>query len=1241
MDNKTVQPGCLKTKGFLNIVYGLLIILFLPVIGRSITMEYYFSVPGIYSDAMPVMAVAQGDILHVLFRDQTKGYRLMYISGPAPLPGGAFSGVATIVDVENTFGAADVVIDSSGSPHVAYYGTYNSSLKYARLVNGAWVVETVSSINQSVGEINPSIALDPLDRPHIAFLTNQGVSYTTRVNGQWMTEVVASNAKEPSICVDSRGIPVLSLTIGSFTQVVKRRIAGQWVTQFSGPKTASEITDMVLNGDGKAIVVSGVKDSGVAVFQETTTTWLNSGIGFAQHSGSVVYAFAGFDGNGFPIVRTESMQYVNSVPRILNKNYWAKGTTFLSGWTSFQFEKSWHSFDLLHGLKTGDLVFNGGTNWFLRSSGTPLGMSSLSPVIGGSGRDKTQAPTHLVASTITFNSVTWTWADNSVNETGFDIFGSTEPEGPYNLIAGNLPPGTTSYLESGFQSGDTVYRYVIAKNKGGFANTNVGKAVVLTPPGQPENPVGHSVSSTTIHWQWSPGQLAENHFVIDENAQRVSGYLGAQAGSWIESGLPPNRSFARRVVSVAGTRQNVSSVMSTSTFAAVPVGLRVTGNDVASVWLAWDLFPNPAGTNFELSHWKLGESSSTILCATTSWRVDGLEQNTTYYFSVKAIDLGLIRSDPSAVVSGFSLGLSSAVVNIFSGPISTHSIQWNWDDNNTGEVGYLVENALGENISGLLPPNSVSWLQGGMTPNSSSTVVIASLNSKANTRSHAVTAHSLANPPFTTRFTRVTSNSLDVEWTANGNPDGTRYRVEYSQNPNPFVSVIVHGTSTTISGLTPLGTYLVRVRAINEQGFETNADVTISTTTPLQPASPSDFRVVQRTTGTLSLTWTDNSLTETGYRIIRVLDQKNLSGDLPSNSIFYTLNVGSPNAAVNCFVAAFNMIGVGSSNQLTAFTSAMAPKDLRVTAQSDFAELAWSANQNPDGTTYVLSIKKQGVLVSTATTLSTQHKLVGLDTNSAYTVVVQAKNGDGILTDAEEPQSQASFSTGQSFMVEYGVDSSINFALSWGAGRVDIPAGSLRGAVAPLQVFEDGSTVRGAKLLDNARALGKGIQMVAGQNTGQLAKPVVLSVSYALLDLTGITPNRLSLAFFDPLSGKWVPQKTLIDTETKTLAARTLSLGRYAVLEVDPSEGVEDISVFPNPLRPGQGQITFGKLPANATLNVYTYSRRFVRTMMTDASGQATWDGTDDGGEPVPNGVYLVFIETGGQTKTLRVMVQR
>jgi hypothetical protein len=79
-----------------------------------------------------------------------------------------------------------------------------------------------------------------------------------------------------------------------------------------------------------------------------------------------------------------------------------------------------------------------------------------------------------------------------------------------------------------------------------------------------------------------------------------------------------------------------------------------------------------------------------------------------------------------------------------------------------------------------------------------------------------------------------------------------------------------------------------------------------------------------------------------------------------------------------------------------------------------------------------------------------------------------------------------------------------------------------------------------------------------------------------------------------------------------------------------PQFRVSEFLNYPNPFA---GQTTFYFRPSveAATIRIFTVTGRMIRSIDPARDGEASWDGTDQNGDPVGNGVYLAQIELNGR----------
>lgn len=257
----------------------------------------------------------------------------------------------------------------------------------------------------------------------------------------------------------------------------------------------------------------------------------------------------------------------------------------------------------------------------------------------------------------------------------------------------------------------------------------------------------------------------------------------------------------------------------------------------------------------------------------------------------------------------------------------------------------------------------------------------------------------LANPPGARGPSDLLPTELTANWDAGGNPAGTPYTFQISQDPGMTAQVQTFsttGTSFHVTGLAPSTPYFMQVFATNSAGIPTAVTaLPPATTLPLSVHSPTlSGNALSDTSIQWAWTAVENA---TGYRLVDS-NGNNISGDLPAQKLSFmesALNVNTPySRRVIALLGPVQAI----SNDLSRFTFARPPASIRafdVTRSS--VSVGWSANGNPNQwTRYRVSATDTSGGVVTNDFAATQGTLSPLTPGTTYTIQVQSLNGDNI-----------------------------------------------------------------------------------------------------------------------------------------------------------------------------------------------------------------------------------------------------
>jgi len=154
-------------------------------------------------------------------------------------------------------------------------------------------------------------------------------------------------------------------------------------------------------------------------------------------------------------------------------------------------------------------------------------------------------------------------------------------------------------------------------------------------------------------------------------------------------------------------------------------------------------------------------------------------------------------------------------------------------------------------------------------------------------------------------------------------------------------------------------------------------------------------------------------------------------------------------------------------------------------------------------------------------------------------------------------------------------------------------------------------------------------------------------------DNTDIRIKDIALARLDEEKKDWcvVEQKDTAELEkavgrplSRSISVPIKKAVYYRLLSfLAPGNSIDNVIVYPNPFRPGQGhtEVTFLRLPADATIDLYNLAGERIRHFPASDQGQLLWDGTNSRGMNVASGVYIALIRSNGAKKTYKIAIER
>jgi len=486
------------------------------------------------------------------------------------------------------------------------------------------------------------------------------------------------------------------------------------------------------------------------------------------------------------------------------------------------------------------------------------------------------------------------------------------------------------------------------------------------------------------------------------------------------------------------------------------------------------------------------------------------------------------------------------------------------------------------------------------------------------------------------------AQTLGMTWTASSDTGGSGlagYKVDVSTVSsftsyvpgwqNRDVGLVV---STTATGLVPSTVYYVRVRALDGAGNASESSAVVSGETLGDTVSPSVPTNVTAVGGaqTLGMTWTASSDTGgsglAGYRV-----------DLSTVSTFASFVAGWENKDVGVQVStavtglmaskvyyvrvrALDGAGNASGNSVVVSgetlgdtVSPSVPTNVTAVGGAQTLGMTWTASSDTGGsglagykmdvstvssfTSYVPRWQNRdvGLVVSTTAT--------GLVPSTVYYVRVRAYDGEGNVSESSAVMSTTTLADtlAPSVPVPTPLIRDEQAAFSW-TESLDAGGSGLAGYRVDVSHDPNFSTF---------------LEGWSGRDVG-----LVNSVT-----IPGLVPNTLYYARVRAYDGAG---NGSINSVPVTLT-----------WTVEAAENVASVRGYPSPFRPGMGAlgITFDRLPAQASVRLYTMNGLLVKTLEAGGRSEVLWDISNDDGSSVASGVYLAVIESNGERRVMKVMV--
>lgn len=578
------------------------------------------------------------------------------------------------------------------------------------------------------------------------------------------------------------------------------------------------------------------------------------------------------------------------------------------------------------------------------------------------------APTALIAQAISQSRIDLAWDDNSSNEAGFKI--ERRPiNGSWAELA-NVSANTTSYSDTTVSS-NSNYAYQVSATSSGSTSSPSNEAqsstAGATVPIIPTNLVASAASATQVDLTWSDTSSNETYFRIERKTGSGSfdllTDLTGNSVSYSDTNLTSGLTYTYRIRSANGAGLSVAS-NEASVFidgdAGIPPpsNLIAQANSSSEVSLSWN-DNTDLETGYRIKRKSGSGSYVTIVNVgnnVTSFTDSTVMPLNTYTYCVAGIRFNQFSSysnESTVNTPALEPPLSPSSLSI--GGQGLDYIIIGWIDRSNDESGFRVERKSdgGEfTLLADLDPESTFYTDNQVTELGSYTYRVLTYNDAGNsTPSNEASTQIEFKHPTQLGITAVSVDQVGLSWEDNSTAE-TAYIVERKTGQGGFEQLdllAANSNSYIDTNVLPLSTYTYRVIATDGGGLsDPTNEVSANTPNLPVPGSPSGLVASLIDSSHVALTWTDNSIDETGFRVERMVGEGGWS-ELFQTSANTTLFQDAEVGELETFsyrVVAFNEGGDSSpSNEAAVFFPFNPPSNLVAqSSSSSRIDLTWDDN---------------------------------------------------------------------------------------------------------------------------------------------------------------------------------------------------------------------------------------------------------------------------------------------------------
>ncbi|MBI4063026.1 MAG: SBBP repeat-containing protein [Elusimicrobia bacterium] len=399
-------------------------------------------------------------------------------------------------------------------------------------------------------------------------------------------------------------------------------------------------------------------------------------------------------------------------------------------------------------------------------------------------------------------------------------------------------------------------------------------------------------------------------------------------------------------------------------------------------------------------------------------------------------------------------------------------------------------------------------------------------------------------------------------------------------------------------------------------------------------------------TSSIAWTWLMNVSTHTGFNLAQSTSPgTSISGNLATSVTTYAESSLSTNTAYSRVMIALGAVENATSSAKTVYTLAAVPSNLTVTeAFVSSITLTWSDNTNPAATVYRLGYWLAGGSTSTVETTALTYTVTSLGGGNTYYFHIQGKNGDGVYTAATASVSTVTLPAPPTVgAVTPGTAITLIYNPPPGEMQVAIPANNFSVPVT-ITIVTAASIPAATSPMAQLKATNVALDITPDVANLTSQDDITISMSYRDTDIIGMDEKRLICAKYITAGSYWMPiVNSTPNPANNKVICRTRSFSTFQIMETILSSPFDQTKIYPNPFIPSKGhaQVNFANLPGNTIISVFTLAGEKISEIQATSGGLAAWDSRTTSGEWTASGVYLIYMESGGSKKILKLGIER